>query len=179
MIPRLADLPSPPRNKSGWPWTEETPQLPASMHDGTPWPLVSIVTPSYNQGQYIEETIRSVLLQGYPNLEYIIIDMSLSYGIWLVIIRHAGATRMRWDVSRPVVAWAPVRDLLLCAKHLFVAATVTMDGRQELRRLVVQVGGTREIIRRKRAQRLSHGRLRKLTGKFSASCGQFFVVVRS
>jgi glycosyltransferase involved in cell wall biosynthesis len=72
--PTIAILPAPPAGKIGWPWTEESPPLPDTMPDGSPWPRVSIVTPSYNQGQFVEETIRSVLLQGYPNLEYIVMD---------------------------------------------------------------------------------------------------------
>jgi glycosyltransferase involved in cell wall biosynthesis len=38
------------------------------------YPKISIITPCYNYGKYLEETIISVLQQGYPNLEYIIID---------------------------------------------------------------------------------------------------------
>lgn len=37
-------------------------------------PRITLITPSFNQGQYIEETFESVLSQGYPNLEYMVVD---------------------------------------------------------------------------------------------------------
>lgn len=40
----------------------------------TSLPRITIITPSYNQGEFIEQTIRSVLDQGYPDLEYIVMD---------------------------------------------------------------------------------------------------------
>ncbi|MGA2781904.1 MAG: glycosyltransferase family 2 protein [Smithella sp.] len=70
----IGKLPQPPSGKTGWPWTEEAIPLSPLMPNGKHWPKISIVTPSYNQGQFLEETIRAVLLQNYHNLEYIIMD---------------------------------------------------------------------------------------------------------
>ncbi len=65
--PTLSELPPPPSSKIGWPCTQESPPLSEKMPNGSPWPRISIVTPSYNQRDFTEDTIRSVLLQGHPD----------------------------------------------------------------------------------------------------------------
>lgn len=41
---------------------------------GDEWPLISVITPSYNQGPFIRDTIESILSQDYPNIEYLVMD---------------------------------------------------------------------------------------------------------
>lgn len=135
--PTLAELPpfsSPGSSRmangdirQGWPWKEESLKLPDRGPDGSHWPRVSIVTPSYNQGEFIEETIRSVLLQGYPNLEYVIIDggsddnstdVIKKYEAWLTCWisepdrGQAHAINKGWSLSTgDILAWLNSDDL--------------------------------------------------------------------
>jgi glycosyltransferase involved in cell wall biosynthesis len=44
------------------------------------WPRITLVTPVYNGARFIEATIRSIVYQGYPNLEYIVVDGGSSDG---------------------------------------------------------------------------------------------------
>lgn len=60
-------------------------------------PRITLMTPSLNQGAYIEKTIRSVLEQGYPNLEYFIIDGGSTDETVSIIQRYAD--RITWWVS--------------------------------------------------------------------------------
>jgi hypothetical protein len=70
----FALLPKPIHKQNEWPWVASLAKPIDTTLSDILWPKISIITPSYNQGQFLEETIRSVLLQGYPNLEYIVMD---------------------------------------------------------------------------------------------------------
>jgi hypothetical protein len=82
----LPSLPAAPLGRTGWPWT--TGSEPVATPTGA-WPRVTVVTPSFNQAAFLEEALRSVLLQGYPDLEYLVLDGGSTDGSQAIIERYA------------------------------------------------------------------------------------------
>jgi glycosyltransferase involved in cell wall biosynthesis len=62
-------------------------------------PVVSLVTPSFDQAEYLETTLASVLSQGYEDLEYVVVDAGSTDGSADIVARHAG--ELAWWVSEP------------------------------------------------------------------------------
>ena len=127
LIDTSREIPSPPAGRRGWPW--EAPPGAGGAAAAGDAPVVSIVIPSYNQGIYIEETIRSIVLQGYPNVEIIVIDGGSSDSTLEVLRKYepwlthwvsekdkgqANAINKGMAVARgEIVTWINSDDLLL------------------------------------------------------------------
>lgn len=66
-------LPGAPLVPADFPWPC-APELNGPIAVADSWPRITVATPNFNQGRYLEAAIRSVLSQNYPNLEYIVMD---------------------------------------------------------------------------------------------------------
>ncbi len=75
------------------------PALPQARPGRSRWPLISMVTCSYQQGRYLDSAIRSVLEQEYPRIEYIVMDGGSTDGSAEIIARHQHA--LAYWVSEP------------------------------------------------------------------------------
>jgi glycosyltransferase involved in cell wall biosynthesis len=84
-------LPSPPAGRTGWPWTDSgnADALHLTSHISHLFPRISIVMPCFNAGAFVEESLRSILLQGYPDLELIVFDGGSTDGTVDIINRYA------------------------------------------------------------------------------------------
>lgn len=102
------------------------------------WPKIAVVLPSLNQGATIEDSLLSVLNQGYPKIEVTVVDGGSTDGTLDILARHAGRVRTIVarglgqsaalalgfrDADADLLCWLNTDDLLLPGAFFAVAAT--------------------------------------------------------
>ncbi|MBI3293845.1 MAG: glycosyltransferase [Deltaproteobacteria bacterium] len=147
----MLTLPAAPNGKIGWPWTGTHTAV-----TGGEWPRITIVTPNFNQGRFIERMFRSIHGQSYPNLEHIVIDAA-STDESLAVIRRYESLLYYWVSEKDrgqthginkgleratgeIVNWVNADDILYDGAlfevarawkadrpHLFIGASVDVD----------------------------------------------------
>lgn len=60
------------------------------------WPTLTVITPSYNQAEFLPRTVESVLSQDYPGLEYLVMDGASTDGSVAILERYAAAGKLRF-----------------------------------------------------------------------------------
>jgi glycosyltransferase involved in cell wall biosynthesis len=125
------ELPTPPEHRQGWPW--RAPSASSSLQRSSDahgrWPKVTIVVPSYDQAPFLEQTLRSILLQDYPDIEVWVIDGGSDDGSLEILRRYeawlagwvseedrgqAHAVNKGWQrASGDLVGWLNSDDLLM------------------------------------------------------------------
>lgn len=142
----LASLPSPPAGRTGWPWTTQSPPSGKIARTAAPF-TISVVVPSYRQGPYLEEALRSILLQNHPALQLIVIDGGSNddsgailsrYRPWLSFVRigrdrgQAHAINLGLSLaSGDIVGWLNSDDAYLPGALAAVEVEFTRNPRLE------------------------------------------------
>ena len=138
------------------------------------YPKISIVTPSYNQGRFIEDSIQSVLNQNYPNFEHIIIDNQSTDETIEVLKKYDHMPHLKW-ISEPdegqtdainkgfkmasgdIVAWLNADDYYLPSTFQSVAKYYQKKGFEILYGQCVFVDENKKKLRIKREHSFNYG----------------------
>jgi glycosyltransferase involved in cell wall biosynthesis len=95
------------------------------MSHNKEYPLVTIITPAYNQAEYVGETIESVLSQDYCNLEYIVVNDGSTDNTAEILQKYSG--HLQWETHKNIGESATVNESVMKAKGELIGIVSSDD----------------------------------------------------